>query len=163
MSLGVAARTLLAGKALALTWSTAILLTPAAMIGAGAALLQSDPSRLTDTVARLLSLALGYAVYVGIWVFVVFAISARVRTSRMALIALLGIWISSAVLLPRAISDLSDVSFPSPSRTEFNRELDADLGKTQGRVEQARECITATTLQPKPVNTGTRSRPDSPM
>src|SRR3546814_4450819 len=56
------------------------------------------------------------------------------RTSRMALIALLGFWIASAVLLPRAISDLSNASFPSPSRTEFNRALDDDLDKAQRRV-----------------------------
>ncbi len=134
MSLGVSARSLLAGKALALGSSLAILLLPAVVIGAAAALLQSDPSRLVDTIARLASLALGYAVYIGIWIFVVLAVSARIRTSRMALIALLGFWIASAVLLPRAISDLSDVSFPSPSRTEFNRALDDDLYKTQARV-----------------------------
>jgi ABC-2 type transport system permease protein len=134
MSLGVSARTLLAGKAMALAWSLAILLLPAAVIGAAAALLQSDPSRLVDTSARLSSLAVGYAAYVGIWMFAVLAISARVRTSRMALIAMLGFWITSAVLLPRAISDLSDASFPSPSRTEFNRALDEDLSKAQGRV-----------------------------
>lgn len=134
MSLGVSARSLLAGKALALGGSIAILLLPAAVIGAAAALIQSEPSRLADTIARLASLALGYAVYIGIWIFVVLAVSARIRTSRMALIALLGLWIASAILLPRAISDLSDVSFPSPSRTEFNRALDDDLDKTQRRV-----------------------------
>lgn len=134
MSLGISARSLLAGKALALACSVAILLLPAGLIGAAAALLQSDPSRLIDTIARLTSLAIGYSAYIGIWIFVVLAVSARIRTSRMALIALLGIWIASAVLLPRAISDLSDVAFPSPSRTEFNRALDDDLYKTQARV-----------------------------
>jgi ABC-2 type transport system permease protein len=134
MSLGVSAKSLLAGKALALLSAITLLLLPAAVSGAAAALLQSDSSRLADSAARLLSLALGYAAYVGIWVFVVLAVSARVRTSRMALTALLGAWIASAVLLPRAISDLSDVSFPAPSRTEFNRALEADLDTAQRRV-----------------------------
>ncbi|WP_394828227.1 ABC transporter permease subunit [Pendulispora albinea] len=134
MSLGVPARSLLAGKALALGGSIAILLLSGGAVGAAAALIQSPPSRLADTIARLASLAVGYAAYLGIWIFVALAVSARMRTSRMALIALLGIWIASAVLLPRAISDLSDASFPSPSRTEFNRALDDDLDKTQGRV-----------------------------
>jgi ABC-2 type transport system permease protein len=134
MSLGVSARSLLVGKALALLWASAILLLPAALSGAAAALLQSEPSRLGDTTARLVSLGLGYVAYIGIWVFVVLAISARIRTSRMALIALLGTWIASAVLLPRAVSDLSDVAFPTPSRTEFNGALDADLDKAQRRV-----------------------------
>ena len=83
---------------------------------------------------RLMSLALGYAAYIGIWIFIVLAVSARLRTSRMALIALLGIWIASAILLPRAISDLSAIAFPSPSRTEFSRALDDDLYKTQARI-----------------------------
>lgn len=134
MSLGVSSRSLLTGKALALALAIALLLLPAALIGGAAALFQSDPSRLADTIARLASLGLGYVVYVGIWIFVVLAVSARMRTSRMALIALLGVWIASAVLLPRAISDLSDVSYPTPSRTEFNRALDDDLYKTQARV-----------------------------
>lgn len=134
MSLGISARSLLAGKALALAGSIAILLLPGAVIGIAAALLQSDPARLGDTVARLASLALGYTGYLGIWIFVVLAVSARMRTSRMALIALLGIWIASAVLLPRAISDLSDVAFPTPSRTEFTRALDDDLYSTQTRI-----------------------------
>lgn len=77
MSLGVSARTLLAGKAVALASSIAILLLPAALSGAAAALYQSESSRLADTIARLSSLFLGYAAYVGIWVFVVLAVSAR--------------------------------------------------------------------------------------
>src|SRR3546814_20572657 len=103
-------------------WSTCALpiVLPAAVIGGGAALIQSDPSRLAATLARLVSLGLGYAVYIGIWIFVVLAVSSRMQTSRMALIELLGFWIASAVLLPRAISDLSNASFLSPSPTELN-------------------------------------------
>jgi ABC-2 type transport system permease protein len=134
MSLGISARSLLAGKALALTWAIGILLLPAALVGGAAVLVQSDSSRLTDTAARLVSFGFGYAAYIGIWIFVVLAVSARMRTSRLALIALLGIWIASAVLLPRAISDLSDVAFPTPSRTEFSRALADDLAETQRRV-----------------------------
>lgn len=134
MSLGVTARTLLAGKFLALVSSISILLLPPFMIGACAALLQSAAPQVIDTATRLASLAVGCTAYLGIWIFVVLGVSARIRTSRMALITLLGIWIASAVLLPRAISDLSDAAFPSPSRTEFNQALSDDLGKAQRRV-----------------------------
>src|SRR3546814_14242756 len=103
MSLGVTARSLLAGKALALAWSIAILLLPAAVIGGRAALIQSAPYRLPDTPARLVSPGLGCAVHDGISIFVALALSARMRTPRMQLTALLGFWLSTAVLLPSAI------------------------------------------------------------
>lgn len=134
MSLGITARTLLFGKALALASAAAVLLVPAGLIGAVAAIMQSDGTRLADTIGRLGALALGYGAYIGIWIFIVLAVSARVRTARMALITLLGIWIASTVLLPRAVSDLSEVWFPSPSRTEFNRALEEELGEAQGRA-----------------------------
>jgi len=133
MSVGVSPRALLLGKALALGAALMLLLLPAAIVASVAALLQSGPQA-QDTALRLLGMGLGYGIYLGIAVLVVLAVSARARTSRGALTILLALWIGSVILLPRALSDLSDSLYPTPSRTTFNTGLSSELDEVQGRV-----------------------------
>jgi ABC-2 type transport system permease protein len=134
LSLGVAPRRLLAGKALALSAALAILLAPFAIAAAFAVLLVVPPGDRVDSLLRLLWLAAGYTLYLAVFAALVLAVSAWARSSRLALTVLLGIWIAVAILAPRAIADASRGWFPSESRREFNANLDADLGKQSQRT-----------------------------
>jgi ABC-2 type transport system permease protein len=133
-SLGVTPRKLLAGKALALSGSMALLLAPFALLTLIAVLLVTPANELGDSLFRLLSLGAGYALYLGVFIGLVLAISARSRSSRMSLTLLLGIWIGVAVLAPRAIADASRSWFPSESRREFEAKLGAELGEQSQRA-----------------------------
>lgn len=130
LSLGVQPRQLLWGKALALAAALALCLAPA-LLAAGVAVAAQGGA---DAVWRLALLALGYALYFGIAVLGVLAVSALVPGTRLALVLLLGLWIIGVTLAPRLSSDLAREAFPSPSRQAFNQALDGDLGKAYERA-----------------------------
>jgi len=134
LSLGVPPLRLLGGKALALTASLAVLLVPAGLIAAAAVAAGADDGERLDALLRLGTWAVGYAVYLGIFVFLVLGVSAACSTSRMAITLLLAIWIGQAVMAPRVLSELSRAWFPSPTRLEFNRQLGAELKTVSDEV-----------------------------
>ncbi len=127
LSLGITQRQLLWGKALGLGACLAVLLAPAGLATLVASLWGLDAALQADTLLRLLGLALGYSVYLLIAVFTVLAVSAWAKTSRVALVVLLGLWIVGTLMVPRAASDLARTLSPSPSRLEFAGKMNADL------------------------------------
>jgi len=136
LSLGVSPLRLLGGKALALAGSLAALLVPAALIAAVAVAAGAEEGECLDALLRLGAWSLGYAVYLGIFVFVVLGVSALSSTSRMAITLLLALWIAQAVMAPRVLSELSRAWFPSPTRLEFNQALGAELKTVSDGVWQ---------------------------
>ena len=136
LSLGVSPLRLLGGKALALGASLAVLLVPAGLIAAAAVAAGADDGERLDALLRLGAWAVGYAVYLGIFVFLVLGVSAACSTSRMAITLLLAIWIGQAVMAPRVLSELSRAWFPSPTRLEFNRQLGVELKTVSDEVWQ---------------------------
>lgn len=138
LSLGVSSTRLLWGKALAQLSALGLLLIPAAVIAAvvtiGGATEVNGAVGALDAASRLGWLALGYSIYLAIAVFVVLTVSALARSSRMALVTLLGLWIATTLLAPRVASDLSRTWHPSPSRLAFDADLSAEMGRV---AEQA--------------------------
>ncbi|MCA3221832.1 MAG: DUF3526 domain-containing protein [Burkholderiales bacterium] len=132
-SMGVRPRQLLAGKALALAAALAACLLPALLLAAIAMAVQGG----LDAVLRLALLALGYAMYLGIAVLGVLAVSAIAPSTRLALIVLLALWIAGVTLAPRVASDLAREVHPSPSRQAFNRAIDDDLDQAYRRAWRA--------------------------
>jgi ABC-2 type transport system permease protein len=130
LSLGISPRQLLWGKALALFGALALCLIPALVAAALVVQWQGG----ADAPLRLASLAFGYALYFGIAVLAVLGLSAWLPTTRLALVALLGLWIAGVALAPRAASDLAREAFPSPSRQAFNQSLDGDLSREYRRA-----------------------------
>jgi ABC-2 type transport system permease protein len=136
LSLGVAPRQLLWGKAAALGLSLAVLLVPAALAAAVAVLLGAEAGERTGALLRFGALAFGYALYLGIFIFLVLGVSALSSTSRMAITVLLALWIANTVIAPRVLSELSRAWHPSPTRLEFTQELNAGLKAESDRVWQ---------------------------
>jgi len=134
MSLGVSARQLLLGKALSLVLGLCAVLSPAFGVCAGVALIAAEPAARLDVGLRLLCLALGYAVYLVTFTFIVLAVSARSASSRLACVWLLGIWIALVLVAPRLSADVSRALVPSASRREFDSHLDADVGAAAQRA-----------------------------
>jgi ABC-2 type transport system permease protein len=119
LSIGVPKRRLLWGKALALAASVGVLLLPGAVLIGGLALATAPTGTVADVLARLAALGLGYGLYLGAVVFLVLAVSASCRTSRVALFSLLAIWIVGVLITPKAFSDLAVALHPTPSRIQF--------------------------------------------
>jgi ABC-2 type transport system permease protein len=134
LSLGIAPRRLLAGKATAVSAALALLLAPFGVVAVMAVLLAAPVGERVDALLRLLLLGVGYALYLGAFVGLVLAVSARARSARLALTVLLGVWIAVTVLSPRVVADASRRWFPSESRRAFSANLDAELGRQSQRA-----------------------------
>jgi ABC-2 type transport system permease protein len=127
LSLGVSTRTLLLGKASALGFGVALLLIPGALLLAVITVASVPAGERLDIVWRLGWLGLGYGLYLSFFIFLVLAVSALARSSRAALILLLGLWIAGSLVAPRAASELASLIDPSPSRLEFDGKLSAEM------------------------------------
>jgi len=66
---------------------------------------------------------LGYALYFLVFVLISVAISALAKNSGFSLLTLLGIWIISCIVLPKATTNLADKIYPSPSLFEFKENV----------------------------------------
>lgn len=109
------------GKLLALS-TVALLAGLPAMLGF--ALIAGQPG------AALLPMAvivLGYFAYLALWVVMVLLVSAVVRRSRDALLALIALWAVTVVLLPRVASDVASASVPLQNRLQTDIAIARDL------------------------------------
>lgn len=142
LALGVSPGRLLWGKALALAATLALLLGPAVLITAIVVAASATDGSVADDAWRFAWLALGYALYLGIAMFLVLGVSSLAPSSRIALVVLLGLWIGGVTLVPRAASDFARAWHPSPTRLEYDAALGADIGVEESRALQAQLGVT---------------------
>jgi ABC-2 type transport system permease protein len=74
-------------------------------------------------------IALGYGAYLALWTVGILFVSARVRRSRDALLALLAIWTVVVILLPRVAPDVASASVPLRNRLATDVAVARDLRK----------------------------------
>jgi ABC-2 type transport system permease protein len=127
LSLGLKPGTLAAGKALGLAASLGAVVVPAAITGAGILVLLGGPTAFGDTTGRVIVMAVTYLLYFTAILGISIAVSARARSGRAALLALLGFWTVNCLLAPRAFTDLARYAKPTPSAFEFANLVEHDL------------------------------------
>lgn len=86
---------------------------------------ENQSSDIGNYILLIFSLLLYYAVFINIAV----AVSAWAKSSNIALVCLLGFWITSALLLPKISSNLSKTMYPTPSAIVYQKQLKEDLEK----------------------------------
>lgn len=118
---GVSRRVLVSGKLLAIG-AVALLAGLPAMIGFVA--IAGQPGALA---LPMLVTALGYLAYLALWVVIILLVSALVRRSRDALLALVAIWAVTAVLLPRVLPDVASATVPLRNRFQTDVAIARDL------------------------------------
>ena len=119
---GVSMRSFFMGK----VWGTYIIvmLLFLPMIVLAFALLDNSTNQLDpDATTKFMLLVLGYGLYFLVFVLISVSISAFARNSGLSLLTLLGIWIMSCIVLPKATSNLADKIYPSPSLFEFKENV----------------------------------------
>lgn len=144
LSTGVDRSALLWGKGAALFLVVAALMVPAGLIIGG--VLWSMGGGDSSTLIRLGMLALAYSIYFGIFGGLTLYASAAARSSRAALVAMIGVWGLLCLVTPRVASEVAGALRPLPSRAELAREVTESLengldGDTQR--ELAVEAIAA--------------------
>jgi ABC-2 type transport system permease protein len=139
LSLGVSRRDLALGKALGVATALGLILLPATVVGVMALVLTSEGGLLAGDPARAVWLAVSYIAYFAVVIAISLAVSARVRSSRLALVVLLTFWFANGLVASRAISDLASALHPTPSAVEFQKALERDLNdpdEMQRRLDQ---------------------------
>lgn len=128
LATGVERRRLVWGKALGVGLALALLLVP--LLGVAVGVLLSVPAaREPDTLVRGAGLVLGYGFYLGGFVFLGLAVSAWVRTSRLALLVLLAFWMVNGLLAPRLASEVARAWAPVPTAETYARRVAEDSEK----------------------------------
>ena len=135
LATGVGRPDLALGKALGVAGALALLLVPAAVVGA-AALVVGSPGPAASAAARGAVLAGIYLAYFAAFVGLSLAVSARVRSARNALVVLLAVWVVNGLVAPRAAVDLSRWIHPTPSALEFARTLQQEMAAGVEGVER---------------------------
>ncbi|KPF91583.1 ABC transporter permease [Novosphingobium sp. AAP83] len=118
---GLAARSLIAGKALALGGIAALMLAPALFSLGWLVVVEAAP------LSGALLLAISYAIYLLFWVMAVIAASSMTRDARSALLYLLGLWALTTILVPRIAPDIALAATPLPTRLETDIAIQDDL------------------------------------
>ncbi|MDI4231745.1 DUF3526 domain-containing protein [Bradyrhizobium sp. Arg237L] len=135
LSVGLRPRDLVAGKMLGSAAALALIVGPAALLGATTlALIGPAGGEL-----RFILLAVAYLLYLGIFLFLTLAVSARASSSRFALVVLLAFWAVNCLLAPRVVSDLAAERHPLPEGVAFKARLQAALHDPAGPSRMMKE------------------------
>lgn len=138
MSLGVARRDLLAGKAVGIGAGLGLILVPATLVGVLALTLSSSAGSMAASPVRMMVMALGYLLYFAAFLGLALAVSAAASSSRLALVGLLAFWMTNTLIVPRVAADAAGRLHPTPSAADFSRALERDLadpGVMKSRLE----------------------------
>jgi ABC-2 type transport system permease protein len=118
---GTPGRSILGGKALALGAATAAIAAPALVLLVWLA--AAGPAR----PSAVLLAAVGYSAYLAFWIVLIVAVSALAGRSRTALMALVGAWAFSVILVPRVSPEIAAAARPLPTRIETDIAIARDL------------------------------------
>ena len=138
LSLGVRPIHLLLGKAI--TGASVLFgLLVLASVGLVAGLWLFGSEHLADAGGdglRLLGLIVGYSLYLLGFLALALAVSARVRSSRAALVGLLSFWLLNSFLVPRLVTDVVRNADPLPTALAFRAAIDEDKKRLFGHDEK---------------------------
>ena len=124
---GVSLTALVLGKAAGLVGVLALVLVPTVAIGALAISWSSVTEVWESDTIRTAWLMAAYLLWAAIWVGLTVTVSLVSRTTRLALVTLLAIWMGSALVAPRVVLEVAARLHPTPSAASFERAMAADL------------------------------------
>jgi ABC-2 type transport system permease protein len=127
MSLGVSRRDLLMGKAFGVAAVVAAIVVPVTAAGVLALALTAEFGSPLRDASRAGLLVVLYLTYFAIVTAVALGVSARARSSRLALVVLLALWFANTLMAPRLAADIAAAWQPTPSAFEFQATLEREL------------------------------------
>jgi ABC-2 type transport system permease protein len=127
LSLGVRKTDLAWGKALGIAGALGALIVPATIVGVIALWLTSENGMLGASASRMAWMFVSYLLYFGVFIGVSLAVSAKAKSSQLALVALLAFWIVNGLIAPRAIADIARRVHPTPSAFAFQQAIDREM------------------------------------
>ena len=119
MAMGISRRSLLIGKAIGAIVPLALVIVPAAIIGAAIVIWNAPADPEAPIAMRAMGIAAVYVTHAIIWTGLGLAVSARARSQGTALVILLALWFVNAFVMPPLAMAAAKWRDPSPSAIEF--------------------------------------------
>jgi len=148
LSLGVKPSQLGWGKALGIGWGVGLLVLPATLLGTLALALSAENGAFQSSLPRMAVMFVSYLLYFTAILAISLAVSARARSSRLALVGLIGFWIFNGLIAPRLAADLAKTVYRTPSAFEFARNIEMGLKNgvdghdpADRRAEELRDAV----------------------
>ncbi|WP_046246727.1 DUF3526 domain-containing protein [Hymenobacter terrenus] len=129
LSQGVSWSEVLVGKSTGLFAVGLTLYGPLLALAGGLWLAALGGAPTADETLRFVLLALFYGLYLGLCCVVAVLVSAVSRTTKTALVALIGWWLMLTMVLPRASQALGTYVYALPSKTAFQSAVQADISR----------------------------------
>jgi len=123
LSQGVSLRQVATAKIAGYSKVLALIVVPSISLAAVFLFKLNNFSWNTDLILRITVFIISYILYFFIFITGSVLISALSKHSRTALITLLGIWIFTCVLLPKAAANLGSSLYATPSKAEMDAEV----------------------------------------
>lgn len=125
---GAPNKSIILGKTLGLWFYSLMLSLPIFPIIIGM-ISSSHLSSFLDILSRSLILAVSYIVFYFLLSTVVIGISTLSKSSAMALINLITIWLLMTIILPKTVQYIAQISYPTESRIAFETKLEKQILK----------------------------------
>jgi ABC-2 type transport system permease protein len=129
-SLGVSGAQLLLGKFTGLLAVFALVLMPAILVAM--IILRQNFDLAGDDILRLSALGSVLLIYYAVFAALAMAVSARLKSSRLALFILLAFWLGSVLVAPRLGAAAAETVMPLPNAAEFWSAIKKDIRQGLG-------------------------------
>lgn len=126
LSQGVSKTSVVVGKIAGVWLSVGLLILPLFLLGLGFVFTTNYQA---DDLSRYALIFLTYLLYFGIFINVSVLFSAFSKNSNVALVGLIGFWITSCLLVPKFTANLSKYLHPTPNAVEYQASLKESLEK----------------------------------
>ena len=126
---GISWKQLLIGKSLGVIQVTMALYLPVMLTTILLWTVLQNGSIPLDQFLRLLLVSLAYFIYLAIFCVIAVLVSAASKTSKSALVSLIGLWLALTIVLPRASQALGSYIYPAPSKIAFQTGIENDILK----------------------------------
>jgi len=129
LSQGAHWKEILFGKTLGLFLLVLLFFLPIVLITGLFLLFGESVLNTTDSWQRFILLFFAYTLFLFILSFVTIAVSTSSRSSKNALLTLLGIWLFMVVLVPKTSQAIGNAIYPTPSKLGFQSAVERDIIK----------------------------------
>ncbi|HEX8575443.1 MAG TPA: DUF3526 domain-containing protein [Flavobacterium sp.] len=127
LSQGLSRKELITGKSVGLIWVILILFLPVMVLITFAWIFLQDFKITFDETIRLCLFIIIHCIYLVFFCITAVLVSAFSKTSKTALITLIGLWLVFIIVLPRGSQALGVFLYQAPSKIKFNTAVEKDI------------------------------------
>ncbi|MEP6804070.1 MAG: ABC transporter permease subunit, partial [Flavobacterium sp.] len=129
LSQGISWKQFLSGKVLGIASVIMMLFIPTILVLVFIWLLLQNFTISVDETIKMVLFILFHFIYLIFFCVIAVLVSASAKTSKKALISLIGIWLVFTIILPRTTQASGAYIYPAPSKIQFNSDIEKDILK----------------------------------